>query len=370
MKTAVLIPTFGRAQRVSNLVANIKDTTPEDHEIYFIIEKHDDETVAAVEAADAKPIFNPGGPSYASCINAAYNETSEPFFFLGADDLSFTPGWLSEALKPMDDSKIGLVGSRDPNAEFSDHPTHYLIRRQYIDDHGGCLDSSKLNGDAPVLFPYHHNWTDWECVITAKVRDAYAFSENCIVNHIHPGWDAYGHIREDHELYDQTYAKANKYADEDWNTLIERSKLWLPGMEARRNKTDADWYIIGYARYGLTKLQKEKNIASSGQSAPQKSITFHSQASEIVGHSIVDDQFEEKWLSDRAHNKAAPLILKILKRYDTKIRKALSLTLKSINRKEKSLREELEVKLGVQEAKIQYLLDTVEELKDEENGDS
>ncbi|MEM8955290.1 MAG: glycosyltransferase family A protein [Verrucomicrobiota bacterium] len=362
MKTAVLIPTYGRANRVPRLISNFKETTREDHEVYFIIEKHDRETIAAVEASDAKSIINPGGPTYASCINAAYEKTTEPFFFLGADDLSFTSGWLSEALKPMENQAIGLVGARDPNAEFSDHPTHYLIRREYIDQFGGCLDSAELDGAAPVLYPYHHNWTDWECVITAKVRDAYAYAEDCVVNHIHPGWDAYGHIREDHELYDSTYAKANSFADEDWNTLIERSRLWLPGMEARKRKTDADWYIIGYARYGLAKLAKDERAKNNSEEERPKSVTFHSQASELIGQSIVDEAFEEKWLSDRAYKKNAPLILKILKRYDNTLRKALSLILKSINRKEKTLRQELDVKLGVQEAKISYLLETVERL--------
>jgi glycosyltransferase involved in cell wall biosynthesis len=254
---AILIPTFGRPQRAAELVEDIRVATTANYRIYFVVEKHDPETIAAVGRLDAEAIINPGEPTYASCINSAYAQTKEPYFFTGADDIHFHPGWLSEALKWMSDPKIGIVGTADPLHDSRDHSTHSLVRRKYIQQHSGCLDRPNT-----VLYPYWHGWTDHEFLGIAKSRGAYHYCKKSLVDHHHPGWDWFGRVDSGDEKFDATYAKGNRNHRQDTRKFLQRCRQWIDSLPddspsntglkkfVRRNSG-----LHGKIRYGLREIR-------------------------------------------------------------------------------------------------------------------
>jgi len=223
--TAVLIPTLGRPERVSRLLENLDATTHSPNIAYFLVERDDDATARAVEAVGARWITNEGAPTYASCINSGYRNTTEPFLFLGADDIVFVDGWLEAGLAAMNDPEIGVVGTADPYWPLPDHSSHSLVRRRYIEEQSGCMDVADV-----VLFPYFHGFTDHELVGVAKARGAYVYCEGSRVEHHHPGWDDMGRVRGGADL-DATYRKGNRNHHADMLTFAKRSAQWMPLIE-------------------------------------------------------------------------------------------------------------------------------------------
>lgn len=245
-RTAILIPTYGRPGTVARIRDSAYGTTQADCKLYFIVEPADHDTIDAVRDVDEAYILNKGTPTYASCINTAYEQTSEAFLFAGADDLRFCDKWLEEALSCMNDSQIGIVGTHDPLNSTPDHATHYLVRRTYIDNHSGCMDTRGV-----VLYPYRHNYTDQEVVGVAKARNAYAYCQTAVVEHLHPGWRHDGVVDHKSPLFDETYAKGNRHHAADMLLFIERSKQWLDLIDP---KTQADREIARFVRLRRTRL--------------------------------------------------------------------------------------------------------------------
>jgi len=231
-KTAIFIPTFGRPQRVTEIAEELCAATTAPYRLYFIVEKHDPDTLAAVERVDATLIMNPGPPTYASCINSAYAQTDEPYLFTGADDLNFHPGWLAAAVNCMSDPAIDVVGTADPLHNARDHSTHSLVRRKYIEEQSGCMDRPNT-----VLYPYWHGWTDHEFLGVAKARGVYYYCEKSLVEHLHPGWDWLGRVNSDGENFDATYAKGNRNHRQDTRQFLQRSSQWIDLLpnESRAN---------------------------------------------------------------------------------------------------------------------------------------
>lgn len=222
---AVLIPTLGRPYRIGTLLTNLQSSTRIEARPYFVVEAGDEPTIEAVEAACARKIVNVGEPTYASCINSGYRATREPFLFLGADDIEFLNGWLEAALAAMADERVGVVGTFDPANPMPDHSAHSLVRREYIRQHGGCIDLQDV-----VLYSYHHGFTDHEFVGVAKARGAYCYCQESRIKHHHPGWDSLGRVRGGHRL-DKTYQKGNLNHRTDTVRFIERSRLWTDAFE-------------------------------------------------------------------------------------------------------------------------------------------
>jgi hypothetical protein len=257
-KVAIFIPTFGRSQRVEELVEDVRAATTAAYRLYFIVEKHDPDTIEAVGRVGAGMILNPGEPTYASCINSAYAQTEEPFFFTGADDVHFHPGWLTAALKSMSDSKIGIVGTVDPLRDARDHSTHSLVRRKYIEERSGCLDRPNT-----VLYPYWHGWTDHEFLGIAKTRGAYHYCEESLVEHHHPGWDWLGRVNREDEKFDATYAKGNLHHRKDTRVFLQRCTQWIdllpdnsPANAGVKKFVRRNRGIYGKIRYGLKSLKR------------------------------------------------------------------------------------------------------------------
>jgi len=252
--TAILIPTLGRPDRVRPLLENVAATTRSPVSVCFVVERDDTETIAAVRATDARLIPNEGPPSYAACINTAYERTDEPYLFLGADDVVFCEGWLEAALRSMGRPGVGVVGTADPRWPLPDHSSHSLVRRRYIAERSGCVDRRDI-----VLHPYHHGFTDHELVGVAKARGVYVYCEEARVEHHHPGWDGLGRVRGGASL-DLTYRKGNANHRRDLATFVARSGQWMPFIDA---PSDVD---LGMQRFvsnnrglrGMTRYARER----------------------------------------------------------------------------------------------------------------
>lgn len=239
--TDILIPTLGRPQRVAKLVRNIEEVTRAPYHLYFVVEEEDRESVEAVAASGAELFLNRGEARYATCINSAFDASSAPFVFQGADDIVFRDGWLEAALEGMEDPEIGVVGVRDPVNPFYDYASHSLVRRRYIEEESGCMDLSGV-----VLYPYRHSFADTEMVGVAKARGRYRFCPEAVVEHHHPGWYHDGRVRSDHRLFDATYAKGQASHGEDFHTFYRRARAWIGQIE---NRSKADRAIATLARW-------------------------------------------------------------------------------------------------------------------------
>lgn len=184
----VVIPVLRRPHRVEPLLRSLREATPEPHRPLFVATEGDDEEIAEIRRARADLLVVPPRPvgDWAYKVNTAYRETTEPFLFLGADDLDFRPGWLPAALRRMDDPAIGVVGTNDlGNARVmaGEHATHLLVRRAYVDRFGTADERGKI-----ACEKYPHEFVDDEIVGTAKARGAWSPALDSIVEHLHPNW--------------------------------------------------------------------------------------------------------------------------------------------------------------------------------------
>ena len=211
----VFVPTFKRPNNIKRVIDDLSSTTLP-FALWFIIEKHDLETIDSCDINNAKYIFNEGRGTYACAINTAYKRTNKEFFFNGADDLYFNPNWLEVALRYMENNKIMVVGTNDLHNSAvlaQAHATHYLVRRSYIQTQSGVADAKDT-----VLFDYDHNFTDTEFICTAQARRVYAHANDCIVEHKH--W-IFGLSKKD-----ETYLKGEAKMDMDKKTFYNRVHLW------------------------------------------------------------------------------------------------------------------------------------------------
>jgi hypothetical protein len=189
----ILVPMLGRHHRVFPLLESIDATTP-GAVVMFCLTPNDGLVDGEINRAVQR-----GSPSrigktivvrratgdYARKINAGYRATSEPLMFLGADDLSFRPGWFEAAVAKLGPG-IGVVGTNDlgsPRVMRGEHSTHSLVTRRYADEFG------TIDEKGCVLYEgYPHEWVDDELVGTAKHRGAWAMALDSHVEHLHPNW--------------------------------------------------------------------------------------------------------------------------------------------------------------------------------------
>jgi hypothetical protein len=217
--TVILVPVLRRPRNVDPLVRSFTESTPEPHRLLFLATQGDHEEIAAIRAAGADLLEVPPRPrgDYAAKINAGYRATSEPFLFLGADDLAPRPGWLSAALALFEDPAIGVVGTQDlaptDRARAGEHATHSLVRRSYVDELG------TIDRRGEVLHPgYWHEYVDDEFIGTAKSRGAFAFAHGSIVEHLHPSWGK--------APTDELYAQQRRRMNHGRALYARRRRLW------------------------------------------------------------------------------------------------------------------------------------------------
>lgn len=213
MSIGVIIPTHGRADRLSLVADNVHTSTSSVHEVVFAVEADDLASIEAATEVGATVVVNGRSRNYAGAANSAYEQVGPAFDFLfaGADDLRFRLDWDVQALRKMDD-QVHVVGTNDllnPYVLQGWHATHYLIDRRYLDDEGGVVDQ----GPGSFLQEcYFHGYTDTEFVGTAKARARFRPCMDSIVEHMHflagknpkdAGYDkAYAHDADDSATYD------------------------------------------------------------------------------------------------------------------------------------------------------------------------
>lgn len=184
IKLVILVPVLNRPHLVEPLLKNIAEATPEPHRVLFIADADDQPELKVLDAAGADYITLEPPVNWARKVNEGYRKTTEPYFFVGADDLSYYPGWFSRAVSYMKPG-IGIVGTNDlanPRVMCGEHSTHMLIRRSYIDKHSGVIDEPDT-----VIHPgYPHEFGDDELIQTAMARGAYAHAFDSLVQHCHP----------------------------------------------------------------------------------------------------------------------------------------------------------------------------------------
>lgn len=206
---SILVPVLGRPHRVRPVIDSIAAATPEPHEVLFLADQADHDTIAAIRDAGAL-VEAPGG-SYARKINHGVRATRAPLVFFAADDLDFRDGWLAAAQQRLTDT-VGVVGVNDLIQRRRDHATHFLVARWYA-------QMPTIDGQpGPMHEGYHHWFVDDEFIATARKRDAYAYAPTAHVAHMHP---MNGQAPDD-----ATYRKGRAKARLDRSTFHRRQPLW------------------------------------------------------------------------------------------------------------------------------------------------
>lgn len=196
-----------RPHRVEPLLQNIAQTTPEPHRIIFAAS--DQPTINELRRLEAEFIRD-GGDSWPNRINRLFHYTTEPYMFLGADDVIFYPGWLSAALEAMRevDGVVTVADLYNPNGTLA------LVSRRYILEESGCVDEPAV----VVHSGYRHNYSDTELFATAKARGRHAYCPEAVVEHLHP-LAGKAHM-------DSTYAIGFQSEHDDHMHYLSREHLW------------------------------------------------------------------------------------------------------------------------------------------------
>lgn len=159
-----------------------------------------------------------GRGDFARKIELGYRETTQPWIFQGATDITFGEHWDEHALRCAQLTGAKVVGTNDkanPLVKRGRHSTHTLIARDYIDDLGASWD-----GPGTVFSTaYDHQYVDNELLELAKYRGVWTFCKNAVVPHHHPFYE--------HTVaMDDTYARGLGAAREDFRLFKRRRDEW------------------------------------------------------------------------------------------------------------------------------------------------
>lgn len=204
----VLIPVLGRPAQTQHVVSTIKATS--DALVWLLTSPGD--LVPRIPEADRiwQMEFEQGSGDYARKLNHAAREVETEWFFQGATDLCFHPGWAEFALaagaapeypcagcngmrsalcsdcEGAAANPVVVVGTNDlcnPVVMRGLHSTHSLIRTAYVRDVGTTF------GDGPgIAFHegYDHQYIDNELKEVTHWRGLWTFALQSKVEHLHP----------------------------------------------------------------------------------------------------------------------------------------------------------------------------------------
>ena len=186
-KTAIFIPVVDRIDNIRRIIPNIRANTSLPFTIYVIT---DNQEIIDYCHQNKVKVFSNGKKTYIERINWLYQNTKEPYFFTGCDDLEFSSGWLKEAMSKNKD----VVGV---NNTINDLPISFLIKRKYIETQSGCFDFEDV-----VFCPlYHHYFCDIEMIATARKRMVYGYAEKSIVRHLAKESQAREFVLQDQDMW-------------------------------------------------------------------------------------------------------------------------------------------------------------------------
>lgn len=230
---AIVIPVLGRPEQIANVVASIDASTSVGHRVLFMCSPSDQVGIDACRSVDSRQYlyihvveWKPGKADFARKTNLGFDETDEPFVFLGATDLRFRSGWDHAALRVAEETGAGVIGTDDMGnglVRAGKHATHPLVRRSYIEELGGTFDE-----EPGVVYAecYDHQAVDNELVFVAQERGQWAFARGSKVEHLHPLWRK--------SPMDATYEKALARGREDIRLFGERRADWTARRERSR----------------------------------------------------------------------------------------------------------------------------------------
>ncbi len=212
----VLVPVLNRPQNAQPLVDSFRAVSQ--GEIHFICSPGDEEEIEACRATGENVLivdWEPGPADYAKKMNYGYRHTENPLIFLGADDITFSPGWQMKAMAAMEENCV-VATNDQANAQVKrgQFGTHCLVSRGYVDDPGASAD-----GPGVLIHEgYDHNFVDRELCHLAQSRGLYAFAQDSIVAHRHPLWRT--------ARWDSTYRKGVENFHQDRELFLKRAALW------------------------------------------------------------------------------------------------------------------------------------------------
>lgn len=233
---AVLIPVWNRPARARPVAESIRATS--DATVAFVVSEGDDAEIEAIrdvqrEVGDVSLVRIPEPPGtrgdYARKINRAVSalDAYADWFFQGADDLVFHPGWLEACLRAAETGGR-VIGTRDlcnPRTARGQHSTHSLVARSYVEEVGTTDEPGKMLHEG-----YWHNFVDDELVLTARLLGEYRPSD-AVVEHLHP---TCGKATGD-EVYERALDRRQFARDRSLLRLRQR-RVWRPDSRRRRQR--------------------------------------------------------------------------------------------------------------------------------------
>lgn len=198
MELAVLVPVLNRPGNVKPLVESFEANCPDDAELVFIVNSDDHAEIEALNQPGGRFLYTVVDDpirSWPTKINQGVDFVDRfggPAWLLcAADDITFIPGWWDVTAALRADPQIGVIGTNDsatgqgnPRVAAGEHTCHPLIRASYIHKFG-TIDQPGY----AVHEGYQHWCVDDELVWTARLRNAWAFCREAVLEHHHPYWD-------------------------------------------------------------------------------------------------------------------------------------------------------------------------------------
>jgi len=229
MELDILVPVLGRPANVEPLLESLSVTvTP--HRVLFLCSPGDTAQIDACRASghQTEVVSWPAGKAdFSRKINWGFSITDSPWIFQAADDVRFSPGWDTQALRMAQARHKDVIGTNDlHNAQVKRgiHATHVLFSRKYIEEQGGTMD-----GTGTVFCElYDHQYVDMEFCMTAKKRGAWAYCKTSVVEHLHPHWKL--------ARMDSTYEKATRNTRHDYRLFCKRMGINRPLTAAERSR--------------------------------------------------------------------------------------------------------------------------------------
>jgi glycosyltransferase involved in cell wall biosynthesis len=216
---SILVPTYGRAERLKAVFENMEDTTVTPHEVIWVLEDDDEDSrKACAELQPSLTLINQRKRFYGGAINYGYQFAKGEYIFTGSDDLKYYHGWDVQVLGVMKGS-VRIGGTNDlmhPWVPEGRHATHYLVDRRYIEE-VGCVPDEPPGTFMPEI--YDGLFTDAEIIMIAKARGVFAPCLSSVVEHLN--------FAGGRSVFDGTYRKAHNYVDSDRQKHYDRAMKFL-----------------------------------------------------------------------------------------------------------------------------------------------
>jgi hypothetical protein len=208
----IFIPLM-RPHRIRLALESIRNSTRVDYRVYWMVDARATEAISILNE-EGQTYFLDDGGTWGKRLNYMYEHTTEPHFFLGADDLIWHDGWYEVAMRYMNEVD-GVVSVNDLQSQGDG--TSPLVSRNYIDTRSGCADTPRV-----VIYPgYKHNFSERELYVTAQQRNCFRYARDAIVEHIH--------FLSGKAPHDEVYAKGDATYLEDEALFQSRHHIYLRG---------------------------------------------------------------------------------------------------------------------------------------------